>query len=374
METENKKLYLNYVIPFEAVHPGEILQSELEARGIKQKDFAKQIDMQASHLNEFLKGKRNMNEELAMKLEEHLGISYDNWMSFHNSYLYDCKAIKIREAKKQSAIQFEIECSKSFNLNCLFKKLNMSDMTNSERVEKLKNLFSFDLLSANELKAHVAGMYKYSEKAQIDEKNMLTWLLLNWLEISKLKSDNIYNNGNALKAADEIAKMANDRNICVSAIKACLEKYGILYAEVEAIEKAPIDAYCTIHENHPVITVTYRYNDLDKLVFDILHELYHIENHLSGEYKAFISIEGTEYSKDKREKEANDFARQTLIPNHIWNKILKAKCSNLSPNKVIKAIATEAEKFGISPSIAVARYKQDTSWNRTSSYKSPKIC
>ena len=79
------------------------------------------------------------------------------------------------------------------------------------------------------------------------------------------------------------------------------------------IEKAPIDAYSTIKDGHPIITVTYRYNDMDKLAFDILHELCHIDRHLSDSQKAFIAIEGVEYSSDPREKEANEFARVRRI-------------------------------------------------------------
>lgn len=51
-------------VPARAVHPGEILGEELKERGIKQKEFAQMIDVQPTHLNEFIKGKRNMNEDL----------------------------------------------------------------------------------------------------------------------------------------------------------------------------------------------------------------------------------------------------------------------------------------------------------------------
>ena len=55
------------------------MREELRERGIKQKDFAKQIGMQATHLSEFIRGKRNLNDDLAMKLENHLGIPYKTW-------------------------------------------------------------------------------------------------------------------------------------------------------------------------------------------------------------------------------------------------------------------------------------------------------
>jgi HTH-type transcriptional regulator / antitoxin HigA len=96
MATKNKKL-----VPARAVHPGEILRYELLERGITQKEFAQMIGVQPTHLNEFIKGKRNLDEALAFKLEKALDISYKNWMSLHNGYLDDCKAIE-EEKKSQS--------------------------------------------------------------------------------------------------------------------------------------------------------------------------------------------------------------------------------------------------------------------------------
>ena len=109
------------------------------------------------------------------------------------------------------------------------------------------------------------------------------------------------------------------------------------------------------------------------MAFDILHELCHIDRHLSDSQKAFIAIEGVEYSSDPREKEANEFARNALIPESTWNAILKVGCNSLSPHKIVKTIAEEAERYGISSSIAISRYKHDTNWYKTSAYRSPKI-
>jgi len=360
-------------VPARAVHPGEILGEELKERGIKQKEFAQMIDVQPTHLNEFIKGKRNMNEDLALKLEKSLGIPFKTWMNLHNGYIYDCKAIDLKKDEDADASNFEEACSRLFNLKLLYSRIGLAKKSCVERVKMLQSTFTFDLLSSENLNLEVAGRYKYSEKVQIDEKNMLTWLLLNWKEINKITIETQYIQGNALKAASEIAQMANDDRICVDSIEKCLYSFGIYYAHVAKVDKAPIDAYSTIVNEHPVITVTYRYNDMDKLVFDILHELCHIDRHLSNERKAFISIEGVEYSSDPCEKEANEFARQMLIPDTVWNDILKTGCTSLSPYKIVKTIAVEAHKRGISSSIAVSRYKHDTNWYRTSSYKSSQI-
>ena len=369
MATKSKML-----VPARAIHPGEVLREELLERGIKQKEFARMIGVQPTHLNEFIKGKRNLNEDLAFKLEKALGISYKNWMNLHNGYIYDLKAVEEKKNDEQKAAEFEEACNSMFNLKLLYKRLDMSHMLCAERVAKIKSIVSFDLLSAEELKMQVAGMYKHSEKVQIDEKNMLTWMILN--NISMMNAPALsakYNDGDALMASSEIASMANARTLSVDNIKECLNKYGIVYINVPKLDKVPVDAFSTMLNAHPVISVTYRYNDMDKLAFDILHELCHIDRHLTKDHTAFISIDDGSYSTDPKEKEANEFARQMLIPDDVWDDIMNVGCKSLSPFKIVKTIAVAAESKGISPSIAVARYKHDTNYYSISAYHSPKI-
>lgn len=369
METRNERL-----VPARAVHPGEILREELKERGIKQKDFAKEIGVQQTHLSEFINGKRNLNEELAIRLEKAVGIPYKHWMSLQNEYVYDCKAIEKRDAVNGRAAEFEEVCRGMFNLKELYKRLNISSMVSAERVNKLKLVLPFDILSAESLRLQVAGFYKHSDKILIDDKNMLTWLILNKVNISNAPAlPKPYIEGNAYTAASQIAAMANSKGLTIANIKDCLNDFGIQYLEVKKLDKAPIDAFSTKVNGVPFITVTYRYNDMDKLAFDILHELCHIERHLTGEWEAFISVDYGEYAKDKREQEANEFARQMLISDNVWKHIMSVGCKNLSPFKVVETIAAAARSMGVSPSIAVARYKHETNWYRTSAYKSPKI-
>lgn len=369
MATSDKRL-----VPAKAIHPGGILREELLERGIKQKDFAKMIGVGATHLNEFIKGKRNLSEELAIKLESALGISYKNWMSLQAGYIYDCKAIGERRSEEREAAEFEEACGRMFNLKLLYKKLGISLVSCVERVMEIKRMVPFDLLSAEGLRMQVAGLYKHSEKAHIDEKNMLAWLILNNIQISKAPLlPTPYQEGNALKASADIATMTNSRALTIANIKKVLNRNGILYVEVPKLDKAPIDAFSTMRDDHPVISVTYRYNDMDKLAFDILHELCHIDRHFSEGQAAFISVDDGTYSSDPREREADDFARQALIPDPVWDKIKKVGCKSLSPFEIVKTIAAAAKLNGISPSVAVARFKHDTNWYNTAAYRSPKI-
>lgn len=56
------------------VHPGMMIKPELVERGISQKTFAKTIGVQPSHLSEVLNGKRALTTELAMKIEDTIGL------------------------------------------------------------------------------------------------------------------------------------------------------------------------------------------------------------------------------------------------------------------------------------------------------------
>lgn len=91
---ERKKEYK--IVPFIAVAPGATLKEELVARSIKQKDFAMAIGMQATHLSELIKGKRDITPQIADALERELGIKAKFWIKLQAEYEYDCGKIKER--------------------------------------------------------------------------------------------------------------------------------------------------------------------------------------------------------------------------------------------------------------------------------------
>lgn len=364
---------VNRLIPFKATHPGEILGEELKARGIKQKSFAGQIGMQPTHLSELIKGKRNITSDIAIRLENVLGIPYKNWMNLQNGYDYDCKMIAKRDEEEAESMRTEAAYREMVNLNYLYKKFSIMFHTSKERINALLDRVAFNPLDFPKQEVSIVGYFKRSDKLNIDERNMRTWLLLAWESIKAENPANAYQHGNALLAAKDIAVMANDGTLSIERIKNCLSKYGIIYVEIEKLPHTPIDAYSARINGKMAIAVTYRHNDLDKLAFDILHELFHLEKHVTDETHSFISIDSGCYSGNPQEREANNFAQDTLIPPDVWNSILKVKSSGLSPYIIVNAIANEAAKYGISKTIAVARYKHDTKFYETNAYRSPKI-
>jgi len=88
METRNESVHLINDVPSAfPVHPGDVLGEELKERGISQKEFAKRIGMQPSHLSALIHGMRNFTPTVAAKVESGLdGITADFWMRMQKSY------------------------------------------------------------------------------------------------------------------------------------------------------------------------------------------------------------------------------------------------------------------------------------------------
>ena len=80
------------------LHPGEVLEMELIARGLTKSKFAMDIKMYPSHMSDILKGKRNITEEIALKIENMLGISAEFWMRLQVEYNISLLRTKLNSA------------------------------------------------------------------------------------------------------------------------------------------------------------------------------------------------------------------------------------------------------------------------------------
>ena len=71
---------------FYPVHPGEVIKDEMEARKISQREFARQVDMSYTVLNELLNGKRSLSPTTALMFEAALDIPADALMNIQTKY------------------------------------------------------------------------------------------------------------------------------------------------------------------------------------------------------------------------------------------------------------------------------------------------
>ncbi len=70
----------------EPVHPGEVLQQELAARGLTANALALKLRVPANRLTEILNGKRGISPDTALRLSRCLGPSAPFWFSLQSQY------------------------------------------------------------------------------------------------------------------------------------------------------------------------------------------------------------------------------------------------------------------------------------------------
>ena len=68
------------------IHPGEMIKDEIIARGITQKELAKQMGVSYTVFNEILNGKRPVTTEYALLLEAALGTKASIWIGLQADY------------------------------------------------------------------------------------------------------------------------------------------------------------------------------------------------------------------------------------------------------------------------------------------------
>lgn len=90
------KFSLNQATPFEATRVGELIKDELAARNMKQSELATLTGIQKPILNDVIKGKRSLTPEMALLIENALGISAILLMNIQTQYKLDCARLSER--------------------------------------------------------------------------------------------------------------------------------------------------------------------------------------------------------------------------------------------------------------------------------------
>lgn len=68
------------------VHPGEVLQDELDELGLTQSALAEHLGVLPKTINEICRGKRGISAEMSMKLGRALGASPQFWLNLQNNW------------------------------------------------------------------------------------------------------------------------------------------------------------------------------------------------------------------------------------------------------------------------------------------------
>ena len=344
------------IIPSLATHPGCILADEIEANEYSQIDFANLIGLKRSQLNEIIKGKRNVNAELALLLEKALGIDADFWLEAQKNY--DLDKARIEEKNKLRLEAIEIwNVIKSFIPVSFFKKEKIIsgdpclDIDTIKAVYQVRNLDQLATMSVQSTFAR----FKKSTKLKADVVNIMGWVKLVQFRATKANVISFNHESKEELITKLRAILFKNQNVLVT-VQKCLSEYGIKLIYQEKGDKTPVDGVSFWSDGNPAIGMTLRHKRLDNFAFTLFHELGHIYEHLINNNQAeFIDLdiknEDDDYKNSLEEMEANHFAQNYLIPHSDWSRFKK---ENPFLN-VDEAIISFAEQVKIHPSIVRGR-------------------
>ncbi len=343
-EEEELELFAALVEQYENAHypiappdPIDAILFRMDQEGLIRKDMAAYIGSQ-SKVSEVLNRKRPLSLSMIRKLHEGLGIPAD---------------VLLREpGKKLASPRYDYRCY-PFNemLKCnYFPEWKGSFPAAKEYSEELlSNLFA--LFGSKMPQA----IYCRRTSEVVDEHALTAWqartlALAQKLELPAFRPevlDDVF--FNKLVRASYFSEGAR-------LVPQMLYERGIHFVLLPHLPKTYLDGACFLSpEGRPVIGMTLRYDRLDNFWFTLAHELAHVHLHLHDQDVAFFDdIEHTLCSSDDpREAEANEFARNTLIPNHVWE-VESHQLLNLCQDEDVIALADRLE---IAPAIIAGRVR-----------------
>ena len=68
------------------VHPGEVLEEELEELGMSARELARQINVPANRITQIIKGRRGITGDTALRLGHWFGTGPQLWLNLQSTY------------------------------------------------------------------------------------------------------------------------------------------------------------------------------------------------------------------------------------------------------------------------------------------------
>ncbi len=296
-------------------HPGDILRGIIAETGMSQRELAAAIGKTAPVLNGILKGKRNINAEIAILLEAAIPetLTAEEWMRIQSLYDLDEMRFKDSVAKRKESVEEWNLLKRCINFNVIKKRLGLGDdiETNIPLLFAAMNVHTIEefQLRTDEFQE----CFKKSDKVQTDSANLLSWRIIVRTLSMRQATTRSFDKMRLPELKSKINSIIYDNFDTISRVREVCSEYGIKFIYEGKLEKVPVDGYSFWIGDNPTIAMTGRMNRIDNFAFTFMHELGHIEKHLKANSEDdFIDTESITLSHDIREDEANEYATHAI--------------------------------------------------------------
>lgn len=332
--------------PNKAIHPGHIIAKSLEREGMTQKDLSARTGLTEKHLSQIINGVASITVETALLLENALGGSASFWINLEKNYQETRARIE-----RGSLLNKETVLLSKFPYAELVRRGYIEQSSNREkRVENLWKFFGVNSLTFVQATEPVA--YRRRGGPRIKSEAIAAWLRCGELEAKQNPvsqfSEPILKQG--LVKLKTITTMAAEK-FSVEAQK-ILAEAGVSLVYAPHFPGTGVSGAVRWVGDNPVIQLSLLGAYADIFWFSLFHEIGHLVLHSKKE--KFIEFDKRSLSTvQEKEKEADFFAADQLIPRKAYSDFIKA--GNFSRGTV----ARFAQDIGVHPGIVEGRLCHD---------------
>ena len=344
MATSDARVLSDMPIP-----PGEILEEELEARGMTQKELAARLGRPAQAINEIIKAKKAITPRTAIGLSKVLGISAQFWTTLEADYRMTLEMNREREALKAEEKRLD-----EYPIREMIRRGWIE--AGQDRASRLKALMSFLGVAVAEPRAYQQAVgFRITEAAQ---RKVSLGALAVWLRKGELDAQEIdtadYDERAFRQALAQIRGMTGQPpEEFIPAMSQLCAEAGVAFCMVQELPKSGANgATRWLTDRKAMIQISLRHKWADIFWFTFFHEACHLLRHRT---QRRVVLDGLDLDPNMAalEAEADRFARDFLIAPEEWGRFRDEE--SFTPDSVRRF----AESVGIAPFVVVGRLQKE---------------
>ncbi|AFU68808.1 antitoxin transcriptional regulator of toxin/antitoxin module [Psychroflexus torquis ATCC 700755] len=324
--------------------PGDTILESIEYLKMSQVELADRMGKTPSKINDLISGKEPITIATALQLEKVLGIDAQFWLNKEMLYREKFSRIEQEETLTDSTDWLDSQPLKELKANG-FISSSQKDANTVEECLKFYGVAAPQQWESLYVGQYVSAAFRKSPAHKSTLGALAAWLRIGELNMKK-RNIQAYDKkkfkDNLIKARALVR--SNPEDFPIQLIKLCSDA-GVALVYTISINKAPVSGVVRWVAGSPLIQLTDRYKSNDQFWFSFFHEVAHILLH--GKKEVFVEgIKGLELNEEK-EKEADAFARKTLLPDEFIN--------DLSDEITEKEIRNIARKYDTHAAIVIGR-------------------
>ena len=303
-----------------AIHPGELIEEEIEFIGMTQQELAKRMGRPPQVVNEIIKGKKSVTHDTAMELEKALGISAKFWTNSQSTYDFTLARLKERDKWNVQAKEGWLD---KFPVGEIEKRGWIDRFRDkADKVGALLEFLGFASFDAWDKQGMepVAG-FRISENSRVSPGALAAWLRKG--EIEGRNAETAEYSERAFRGAIEQirAMTSSDPADFASAMQRLCADAGVAVVFIPELPKSGANGVARwLTPQKGLIQMSLKWKWSDIFWFSFFHECYHILRHKVRE----VYIDGIDNGSDE-ESAANEFAADLLIPPDEWESFVDAQ-------------------------------------------------